>query len=421
MTLRLEIAEFKDADHWRWRLTDANEAFLADHVVALDRNEPRRQALFDLRAYLWQHSAPDKRDQDERRLLNEIGAWIGETVLGREIGEKILASGFPPITVRVIVPQAAERLLVMPLEIAHARGTPLADAGRQPGFRDAGCEAAGGCADRRPAAAACGVQPAAGRQPRSICAASGRCCVRLFAVSPDRRLSCAFSNMASLARLSVTSYAKERVGIFSIFPGHGLPGVAGIGETRRPTRPGFGLGSRELAAAEWQTAQAGHALVVSVGCRQHRADSLMVAHRDRAARMAPPKASQPPRKARSRNRRRRWRARSSRCSIARSSRCATPSKTSSRCFTHATSTMGYSGKDRTSPKRRRSPSTRHCPVRVRRGGAFDGDACAFRGESGRPAAHTAKAAAARRRFRGKDRGSHTFRLSRNTSLDASLP
>ncbi len=128
-SLRLEIAEFSDVNRWRWRLTDAGGAFLADHSVALDRNEPKYQALFDLPAYLWQHSAPDKRDQDEGRLVDEVGAWIGEAVLGREIGEKIVASGFPPIIVRVIVPQEAERLLVMPLEIAHARGKPLATQG----------------------------------------------------------------------------------------------------------------------------------------------------------------------------------------------------------------------------------------------------------------------------------------------------
>ena len=33
--LRLEVVDFTDADHWRWRLTDANGAFLADHEVAL--------------------------------------------------------------------------------------------------------------------------------------------------------------------------------------------------------------------------------------------------------------------------------------------------------------------------------------------------------------------------------------------------
>ncbi len=124
-SLRLEIYEFNDANRWRWRLTEAQGAFLADHAVVLDQKEPRYQALFNLPAYLWQHSAPDRRDQDERRLLSEVGAWIGETVLGQDIGEKIVAYGFPPITVRVAVPQAAERLLVMPLEIAHARGKPL--------------------------------------------------------------------------------------------------------------------------------------------------------------------------------------------------------------------------------------------------------------------------------------------------------
>jgi CHAT domain len=126
MALRLEIAEFADANHWRWRLTDDGGAFLADHKVALDPTHSRYQALFDLPGYLRHYAAPDKRDEDERRLLQEVGAWIGETVLGPVIGEKILAHGFPPIVVRVVVPEQAEQLLVMPLEIAHAGGKPLA-------------------------------------------------------------------------------------------------------------------------------------------------------------------------------------------------------------------------------------------------------------------------------------------------------
>jgi len=36
MALCLEVAEFSDANHWRWRLTDEGGAFLADHTVALD-------------------------------------------------------------------------------------------------------------------------------------------------------------------------------------------------------------------------------------------------------------------------------------------------------------------------------------------------------------------------------------------------
>jgi hypothetical protein len=126
MALRLEIAEFTDANHWRWRLTDADGNFLDDQPVALDPADPKYLALFDLPAYLRHYAAPDKRDEDERRLLREVGAWIGETVLSSRIGEKILGHGFPPIVVRVVVPEQAEQLLVMPLEIAHARGKPLA-------------------------------------------------------------------------------------------------------------------------------------------------------------------------------------------------------------------------------------------------------------------------------------------------------
>jgi tetratricopeptide (TPR) repeat protein len=126
MALRLEIAEFTDANHWRWRLTDEGGAFLADHAVALDPTDPKYPALFDLPAYLKHLSAPDRRDEDERRLLQEVGAWIGETVLGPVIGEKILGHSFPPIVIRVVVTAQAEQLLVMPLEIAHARGKPLA-------------------------------------------------------------------------------------------------------------------------------------------------------------------------------------------------------------------------------------------------------------------------------------------------------
>ena len=108
MALRLEVAEFTDANHWRWRLTDADGAFLADHAVALDPADQKYQALFDLPGYLRHFSAPDKRDEDERRLLQEVGKWIGETVLGQDIGEKIVTSGFPPIVVRVVVPEQAE-------------------------------------------------------------------------------------------------------------------------------------------------------------------------------------------------------------------------------------------------------------------------------------------------------------------------
>lgn len=43
--LHLEVAEYTNADRWRWRLQEARGAFLADHAVALDRADPRYAAL----------------------------------------------------------------------------------------------------------------------------------------------------------------------------------------------------------------------------------------------------------------------------------------------------------------------------------------------------------------------------------------
>ncbi|HXW24974.1 MAG TPA: CHAT domain-containing protein [Xanthobacteraceae bacterium] len=123
--LRLEVASFAGQNHWRWVLKDANGAFLADHEVNLDQADTKYQALFDLPGYLDHFAAPDKREADERRLLDEVGAWIGATVLGQGIGAKIIARRAPPIIVRVLVPPEAERLVVLPLEIAHVRGKPL--------------------------------------------------------------------------------------------------------------------------------------------------------------------------------------------------------------------------------------------------------------------------------------------------------
>jgi tetratricopeptide (TPR) repeat protein len=124
-TLRLEIAEFTDVNHWRWVLKDASGAFLADRVVELDPSEAKYRALFDLPGYLWHHASPDKRDADEQVLLQEVGEWIGTALIGQTIREKILAHSFSPIIVRVVVPKAAEQLLLIPLDIAYASGKPL--------------------------------------------------------------------------------------------------------------------------------------------------------------------------------------------------------------------------------------------------------------------------------------------------------
>jgi hypothetical protein len=89
--LRLEVADFTDPDNWRWVLKDHGGAFLADHPVALDRTNPNYMGLLDLPGYLQRHVAPDTRNVDQRRLIGELGAWMGEQVLGRSIGEALLA------------------------------------------------------------------------------------------------------------------------------------------------------------------------------------------------------------------------------------------------------------------------------------------------------------------------------------------
>ena len=50
MTLLLEVTEYRDAAHWRWRLTEEGGAFIADHQVALDAAAVEYQGFVDLPA-----------------------------------------------------------------------------------------------------------------------------------------------------------------------------------------------------------------------------------------------------------------------------------------------------------------------------------------------------------------------------------
>ncbi len=122
--LRLHVADFTDAAHWRWRLTDAAGKFLADHTVALDPTDACYEAFLDLRAYLKAHAAPDRWPDDEVRLIESVGAWIGGHVLG-PVANALVDYG-TPVTARVVLPPQAAGLLYRPLELAHARGQPLA-------------------------------------------------------------------------------------------------------------------------------------------------------------------------------------------------------------------------------------------------------------------------------------------------------
>jgi len=172
--LKLSVADYRDACNWRCCLTDANGNFLADREVKLSAADAEYLGWLDLPCFLRGHAAPDRRHQDETRLVEEVGAWIGRNVYG-SLAEKILAAG-TPVTVRVEIPaepEEASGLLYRPWELGHAGGRPLAlqDVSVVFQIKGAGCPPAGG----RPAADARGVQPSHGCQraepsPRALSA-----------------------------------------------------------------------------------------------------------------------------------------------------------------------------------------------------------------------------------------------------------
>ena len=122
-TLQLDVQEFRDLTRWRWVLADSGGAFVADHEVRLDPAAWEYEAFTDLTGYLSWHAAPDRRSEDEARIVGELGAWIGSRVLGPVAGA---LAARRPTTVRVTVPTEAAELLYRPLELAHAGGQPLA-------------------------------------------------------------------------------------------------------------------------------------------------------------------------------------------------------------------------------------------------------------------------------------------------------
>ncbi len=120
--LRLEVREFRDLTRWRWVLTDASGAFVADHEVRLNPDDWQFEAFSDLPWYVRWHAAPDQREADEARIVGEVGEWIGSRVLGA-VGPALLRRR--PAAVRVVVPSEASALLLQPLELAHVGGKPL--------------------------------------------------------------------------------------------------------------------------------------------------------------------------------------------------------------------------------------------------------------------------------------------------------
>jgi hypothetical protein len=123
-TLNLAVADYQDAHHWYWRLTDADGQFLADQEVKLNPSDSEYEGFLDLPSYLATQAATDRRREDEARLVRQVGEWMGRHFYG-PIGDKILDAGTPAI-VRVQVPAEAAGLLYRPWELGYVQGQPLA-------------------------------------------------------------------------------------------------------------------------------------------------------------------------------------------------------------------------------------------------------------------------------------------------------
>jgi CHAT domain len=113
---------------WRWLLSDQESGRpLADHAVDLDPACDEVAVFGDLYEYVGVHASPDRRDEDEVRIVARAGAWAGRELLGEAVGEAIVAAA--PVTVRVSVPAGLEHVLGWPLELAQVGGVPLAARG----------------------------------------------------------------------------------------------------------------------------------------------------------------------------------------------------------------------------------------------------------------------------------------------------
>ncbi|MER7281587.1 CHAT domain-containing protein [Dactylosporangium sp. NPDC000244] len=129
MGLLLEAVTVTGRSRWRWLLSDeATRTPLADHTVSFEERDGREvEAFRDLPRFLRWNAEPDRRVESEAALVDRLGAWIGERVLGPSIAARILAAA--PVTVRVRVPAEADFLVYAPLELAHVGGVPLARRG----------------------------------------------------------------------------------------------------------------------------------------------------------------------------------------------------------------------------------------------------------------------------------------------------
>ena len=122
--LRLEVQAYEGPGRWRWVLTGPDGS-LVSHEVRLNKDSWQFEASADMARYLRWHVPPDQRTAAETKIVDAVGAWIGEEMLG-PVGPAMV--GQRPVTVRLVVPEVpaeAARLMFVPLALGHAAGRPV--------------------------------------------------------------------------------------------------------------------------------------------------------------------------------------------------------------------------------------------------------------------------------------------------------
>lgn len=119
----LEVVDFEGMTRWRWRLwSDDGQQLPIEQQVDLDGKQWQLSAFYDLRTFLRWNAAPDRLIEDQIELVDQVGRWVGDTILG-PVGA---ALALPDSAVVLRLPLDARPLGYLPWELAVIDGHSLA-------------------------------------------------------------------------------------------------------------------------------------------------------------------------------------------------------------------------------------------------------------------------------------------------------
>jgi len=137
--LQLTATDVRPPNQWKWRLHRLDDErkpveCLGDHAVSLNSNDWQYEAWLDLHRYVRRSTSSERRVEDERSILRDVGEWIGKNVFGGLRDKLVATASAEPTTVFVDVEDPGEsaeigaaqyHLIYRPLELAHIEAQPL--------------------------------------------------------------------------------------------------------------------------------------------------------------------------------------------------------------------------------------------------------------------------------------------------------